>query len=100
MAERVRINLAEKDNAVRDLRSKADDAWSYIENELSSLVTSFSSWWEGDAYKAFEEDWRATKAKFKQDIYEEILAYAQNLDTAVAAQSEQDTSNVGSIRIN
>ena len=100
MAERGRINLAEKTTAVNDLITKADDAWNYIDNELSNLVTAFASWWEGDAYKAFIEDWNATKNKFKTDIYEEIKAYAKNLDTAVEAQSQQDVSNVGSIKIN
>ena len=100
MAERVRINLAEKNTAVADLKNKAEEAWNYINNELSSLVTNFSSWWEGDAYNAFKEDWETTKGKFRTDIYEEIKIYAQNLDTAVQAQSEQDTSNAGPIKIN
>ena len=100
MAGKVRINLAEKTKAVNDLKRQAEDAWSYINNELSNIIKNFSSWWEGDAYNAFKQDWEITKTKFKSDIYEEIKAYAANLNTAVEAQSQQDTSNVGSIKIN
>ena len=100
MAERVRINLAEKTTAVNDMKAKAEDTYNYINNELSSLVTSFQSWWEGDAFNAFQQDFNTTKGKFKTDIYDEIIAYANNLNSAVEAQSTQDTSNAGSININ
>ena len=100
MADTVRINLAEKNAAVADIKNKAEDAWSYINNELSSLITNFSSWWEGDAFNAFKEDWEITKTKFKTDIYEEIKTYADNLDKAVEAQSQQDTSNASAVKLN
>jgi uncharacterized protein YukE len=100
MAATVRISLQEKQSAVSDIRSKAEDAWSYINGELSSLVTNFESWWIGEAYNRFKEDFETTKSKFKVDIYEEIRTYADNLDSAVTAQSEQDVSNAGQIGIN
>jgi uncharacterized protein YukE len=100
MADKVRINLAEKNAAVADLNAKAEDAWNYINGELSSLVVSFANWWEGDAYNAFKQDFELTKNKFRTDIYEEIKAYTKNLDTAVESQSEQDVSNAGAVKIN
>lgn len=100
MADRVRINLAERDAAVADINSKAEDAWAYINGELTSLVNSFESWWEGDAYNSFKQDFEITKSKFRTDIYEEIKAYTQNLDKAVTAQSQQDTSNASAVKIN
>jgi len=100
MAERVRINLAEKNAAVADLNAKAEDALNYINGELSSLVSSLSSWWEGDAYNAFKQDFEITKSKFRTDIYDEIKAYTHNLDQAVESQSQQDTSNAGAVKIN
>jgi uncharacterized protein YukE len=100
MAERVRINLSEAQNATSDLNTKAQDALDYINGELSALVTSFDSWWEGDAYNSFKDDFEATKRTFRTDIYDEILAYTRNLTTAVEAQAQQDTSNAGAIKIN
>lgn len=100
MAERVRINLAEKNAAVADINAKAEDAMNYINGELSSLVTSFASWWEGDAYNSFKEDFETTKRKFQTDIYDEIKAYTDNLNKAVDAQSEQDTSNATAVKTN
>ena len=100
MADRVRINLAEKNTAVADINNKAEDAWNYINGELSSLVTSFAGWWEGDAYNSFKDDFEITKTKFRAEIYDEIKAYTQNLDKAVEAQSQQDTSNAGAVKIN
>ena len=100
MAQTVRIDLAQKDAAVADIANKAEDAWNYINSELQNLVTNFSSWWIGDAYNSFKQDFDVTKSKFKTDIYDEILAYKNNLDKAVVAQSQQDTSNASSININ
>ena len=100
MADRVRINLAERDSAVKDINAQAEAAWTKINSELQSIVTGFSSWWEGDAYQSFIADFNATKAKFKTDIYDELKIYATNLQKAVTAQSQQDTSNAGAIKIN
>ena len=100
MAGTVRIEKTKKDTAVRELKTKADDAWDYITGDLTKLVNSFSSWWIGDAYETFKKDFETTKQKFKTDIYQEILTYRDNLDKAVAAQAEQDTSNAGKISIN
>lgn len=100
MADVVRIALDEGQRAVSDIKVKADEIMQYIDQQLSQLITNFSGWWEGDAYKAFLEDWNATKAIFRDKIYNEIITYAGNLDTAVKAQSEQDISNAGAIKIN
>ena len=100
MAGTVRIDKQRKDRAVADLKTKADDAWNYITGDLSNLVKNFSSWWIGDAYETFKKDFETTKQKFKTDIYEEILAYRTNLDKAVIAQGDQDTSNARKISIN
>jgi uncharacterized protein YukE len=100
MADVVRIALDEGQSAVSDIRTKADEIMTYINSELSNLILNFSSWWEGDAYNAFKVDWDATKQIFRSKIYDEIRTYADNLDTAVKAQSEQDVSNAGAITIN
>ncbi|MDR2357142.1 MAG: hypothetical protein LBD92_03515 [Oscillospiraceae bacterium] len=100
MADVVRIALDEGQRAVTDIRTKADEIIQYIDSQLSQLITNFSGWWEGDAYNAFLEDWNATKAVFRSKIYDEIIAYSNNLDTAVKSQSEQDISNAGAIKIN
>ena len=100
MAQTVRIDLAQKDAAVADIANKAEDAWNYINSELQNLVTNFQSWWIGDAYNSFKQDFDITKTKFKSDIYDEIIAYKGNLEKAVTAQSQQDVSNAGAININ
>ena len=99
-AQTVRIDLAARDAAVSDINRMTEDAWNYINGELQNLVNNFSSWWIGDAYNAFKLDFDITKAKFKTDIYEELIAYKNNLDRAVTAQSQQDASNAGQININ
>ena len=100
MADRIRINVSEGRNASKALDTQAQEALNYINGELTNTVVGFASWWEGDAYKAFLDDFNATKAKFNKEIYQEIKTYAANLQTAVTAQSEQDTNNAGSIKIN
>ena len=100
MAERVRINLAEKDAAVADIRARANAALEYINNELSSMVAGFANWWEGDAYNAFREDFEASKRKFYKDIYEETMTYADNLNKAVESQLQQDLSIAGTVKTN
>ena len=72
MALTVRIDINAKDAAVTDIQKKAEDAWSYISNELQNIVTNFSKWWIGDAYESFKQDFETTKQKFYEDIYEEI----------------------------
>lgn len=100
MADRVRINLAEKNEVIQRMQSLADETWNKIDGELTNLVLNYAQWWEGDAYERFKEDFKITKQKFRETIYDEIIAYKNNLDKAVEAQSQQDTSNAGKIGIN
>ena len=98
-ADRISINVAEKDRVVSDMNAQAEEMLSYINGELSNMVNNFSSWWEGDAYQSFLQDFNATKERFKKEIYDEIKTYSNNLNTAVNAQQQQDTSNASSIKI-
>ena len=100
MADKIRVDHAKGIEASAELKRLAQDAQDYIDGELTRTISDFGSWWEGDAFNKFKSDFELTKSKFRQEIYDEIIAYANNLETAVKAQQQQDTANSNAIGIN
>ena len=100
MADMVRIDQQQCAAAAADLRSKLNQLRSYITVDVNNTVQSMSSWWIGDAYNCFREDFERTKDVLEKQVMQEVEDYISRLEKAVAAQAEQDTSNAGSIGIN
>ena len=100
MADMVRIDQQECAAAVSNLRNKVDQLRSYINSDVNNTVESMGSWWIGDAYNSFKEDFNQTKQILEKQVIQEIEDYISRLEKAVRAQAEQDISNAGSIGIN
>ena len=100
MADRVRVDSAERDAAVAKLRNLVDELRSYINTDVNNTVNSMSSWWIGAAYEAFKNDFNTTKTVLEKQVLAELEDYINRLDKAVTAQIEQDTQNAGNIGIN
>ena len=99
-ADKISINVIEKEKVVNAMNTQAEEVLNYINGELTNMVNNFGNWWEGDAYQSFLQDFNATKDRFKKEIYDEVKVYSNNLNTAVNAQQEQDIGNAGAIKIN
>ncbi len=100
MAEQVRIDLAQCNAAASDLKNKVNEMREYINGRLNSTVNNMSSWWIGDSYQGFVEDFNQTKTILEDKICREIDEYISNLKKAVERQSQLDQSEKQSVRIN
>ena len=100
MADRVRVDSAERDAAVAKLRNLVEELRGYINTDVNNTVQSMSSWWIGAAYEAFKNDFGTTKTVLEKQVLAELEDYINRLDKAVTAQIEQDTQNAGNIGIN
>ena len=49
MADRVRVDSAERDAAVAKLRNLVEELRGYINTDVNNTVQSMSSWWIGAA---------------------------------------------------
>lgn len=100
MADMVRIDQQECAASVSRLKGKLNELRSYIASDVNNTVQSMSSWWIGDAYNSFVDDFEKTKSFIEKQVMQEVDDYISRLEKAVAAQAEQDTSNAGAIGIN
>ena len=100
MADVVRVEYEKGMSAVSNMRTKTEELRSYLNNEVTSTVMNMSSWWSGDAYERFKEDFNATKSTLEKQVLAELETYINNLEKAIQAQRDQDTLNAGSISIN
>jgi uncharacterized protein YukE len=100
MADMVRIDQQECAASVARLKGKLDELRGYMASEVNNTVQSMSSWWIGDAYNSFVDDFKRTQDILEKQVMQEVDDYINRLEKAVAAQAEQDASNAGSIGIN
>lgn len=100
MADVVRVESGRRDQAVARMKNLTEELRSYIRNEVNATVMNMSSWWIGDAYEHFKEDFGTTKEVLEKQVLQELEDYIARLDKAVTAQIQQDTQNAGNIGIN
>lgn len=100
MADRVRIDKQECATAAGNLEKNVAQLRQYIQSDVNATVQGMASWWIGDAYEAFKEDFEKTKQILEERVFQQIDDYIVRLKRAVEAQEAQDTDNSQRIGVN
>lgn len=83
MANVLKVDTSAMEDLVNQFKTQAD-AFTNALNETDAAVKELATWWTGDAYNAFSENWNRAVLTGKQQV--ETLEY-----TATAIQTAAQT---------